>query len=282
MNPSDLLYREHLFADKIALVTGGRSGIGFGIAKMYLQLGATVVIASRKESLLAAAAKELSEFGKCDQMVCDIRQTTQVATLAQHIADQHGRLDILVNNAGGQFPSPAEMISENGWMAVINNNLNGTFFVSQQMAQTFFIPQQGGVIVNIIANMFRGFPGMAHTGAARAGVENLTKSLAQEWAEYKIRVNSVAPGVIESSGLQTYPDAIQSFFDAARKANLMGRFGTPEDVANAVMFYSSPLSSYISGTTLYVDGLDHLAGPNMNMYRAMKGAMQSPADRDLL
>ncbi len=273
MNPSDVQYRENLFADKIALVTGGRSGIGFGIAKMYLQLGATVVIASRKESPLASAAKELCEFGRCDPMVCDIRQTAQVATLAQYIVDQHGRLDILVNNAGGQFPSPAEMISENGWMAVINNNLNGTFFVSQQMAKTFFIPQQGGVIVNIIANMFRGFPGMAHTGAARAGVENLTKTLAQEWAEYKIRVNSVAPGVIESSGLQTYPEAIQSFFDAARKANLMGRFGTPEDVANAVMFYSSPLSSYISGTTLYVDGLDHLAGPNMNMFRAMKAAL---------
>ncbi len=278
MNPNDLMYQNNLFADKIALVTGGRSGIGFGIAKMYLRLGATVVIASRKESPLADAAKELSEFGRCDHMACDIRETAQVASLAQYISGQHGRLDILVNNAGGQFPAPAEMISENGWSAVINNNLNGTFFVSQQMAKTFFIPQENGVIVNIIANMFRGFPGMAHTGAARAGVENLTKTLAQEWAEYKIRVNSVAPGVIESSGLQTYPDAIQSFFGAARKANLMGRFGTPEDVANAVMFYSSPLSSYISGTTLYVDGLDHLAGQNMNMYRAMKLAMKGAGE----
>jgi len=264
------MYQKTLFEDKVALVTGGRSGIGYGIAKMYLQLGATVIIASRKELPLATAAAELSKMGTCDHKACDIRDTKQVAALAQHIKQQHGRLDILVNNAGGQFPARAEMISENGWMAVINNNLNGTFFVSQQMAKTFFIPQCEGVIVNIIANIFRGFPAMAHTGAARAGVENLTKTLAQEWAEYKIRINSIAPGVIESSGLDTYPEAIKPFFDAAREANLMQRFGTPEDVANAVMFYSSPLSSYVSGTTLYVDGLDHLAGQNMKFIEVMK------------
>ncbi len=268
------MYQHDLFKDKIALVTGGRSGIGYGIAKMYLQLGAAVVIASRKESQLEEAAKELSELGSCDHKVCDIRNTDQVAALAEHIAQQHGRLDILVNNAGGQFPLPAEMISENGWTAVINNNLNGTFFVSQQMAKTFFISQRQGVIVNIIANIFRGFPGMSHTGAARAGVENLTKTLALEWAEYRIRVNAVAPGVIESSGLDTYPEAIQTHFEAARKANLMHRFGTAEDVANAVMFYSSPLSAYVSGTTLYVDGLDHLGGNNMKFFMAMKSMIQ--------
>jgi len=264
------MYQDNLFQDQIALVTGGRSGIGYGIAKMYLQLGAKVVIASRKAEPLQKAAEELSEFGECDHMACDIRDTEQVSALADHIQQKHERLDILVNNAGGQFPAPAEMINEKGWTAVINNNLNGTFFVSQQMAKTFFRPQKSGVIVNIIANIFRGFPGMAHTGAARAGVENLTKTLAQEWAEYNIRINAVAPGVIESSGLDTYPEVIQSFFDEARQANLMKRFGTTEDVANAVMFYSSPLSSYISGTTLYVDGLDHLGGQGMAMYRTMK------------
>lgn len=264
------MYQDNLFQDKIALITGGRSGIGYGIAKMYLQLGANVVIASRKAAELEVASKELAEFGPCDHFSCDIRNTEQVSALADHIQQTHGRLDVLVNNAGGQFPSPAEAISEKGWMAVINNNLNGTFFTTQQMAKSFFIPQQEGVIVNIIANMFRGFPGMAHTGAARAGVDNLTKSLAQEWAEYNIRINAIAPGVIETSGLDTYPDAMKLFFDKARRANLMKRFGTTEDVANAVMFYSSPLSSYISGTTLYVDGLDHLAGQGMAMYSMLK------------
>jgi citronellol/citronellal dehydrogenase len=275
LRKSSVLYRHDLFAGKIALVTGGRSGIGFAIAKLYLQLGAKVTIAARKQAPLQAACDELCTVGECDQKVCDIREPDQVAALADQIADRHGRLDILVNNAGGQFPTATETLSPKGWAAVINNNLNGTFYVCQRMASSFFIPQTDGVIVNIIANIARGFPGMAHTGAARAGVENLTKSLAQEWAEYNIRVNAVAPGVIESSGLDTYPDAIRSYFDSARKANLMRRFGTPEEVANAVMFYSSPLSSYISGTTLYVDGLDHLGGNNMRMYQQIKSLSQN-------
>lgn len=264
------MYQSNLFQDKIALVTGGRSGIGYGIAKMYLQLGAQVIIASRKPDSLEAAAAELSEFGPCSWHACDVRNPDEVKSLAESIQESHQRLDILVNNAGGQFPSPAEMISPNGWAAVISNNLNGTFYVTQQMARSFLIPQSAGVIVNIIANMFRGFPGMAHTGAARAGVENLTKTLAQEWAAHHIRINSIAPGVIESSGLETYPDAIKAGLDQARQANLMKRFGTTEDIANAVMFYSSPLSSYISGTTLYVDGMDHLAADSMNLLNAMK------------
>lgn len=268
------MYQPDLFQDKIALVTGGRSGIGYGIAKMYLQLGAQVVIASRKAEPLEAAAAELSEHGPCTCHACDVRDPDEVRSLADFIQQTHGRLDILINNAGGQFPAPAEMISPNGWATVINNNLNGTFYVTRQMAESFLIPQSHGIIVNIIANMFRGFPGMAHTGAARAGVDNLTKTLAQEWAVHNIRINSIAPGVIESSGLDTYPDAIKAGLDQAREANLMKRFGTTEDIANAVMFYSSPLSSYVSGTTLYVDGMDHLAADGMNLLKAMRSMQE--------
>ncbi len=264
------MYSKDLFKDKIALVTGGRSGIGFGIAKLFLQLGAKVIIASRKETPLKIAASALSEFGDCDNKACDIRKTDEIKALAEHIKNRHSRLDILVNNAGGQFPAPAELMSENGWAAVINNNLNGTFFMCQLMATNFFIPQKSGVIVNIIANMWRGFPGMAHTGAARAGVDNLTKSLGQEWAEYNIRVNAVAPGIIETSGLDTYPEQMKVFFEKIKEDNLMKRFGTVEDVANAVAFFSSALSSYISGTTLYVDGLEHLANDRMSLYNNLK------------
>lgn len=268
------MYKDNLFKENIVLVTGGRSGIGFAIAKQYLELGATVIIASRKAEPLEKAAKELSEFGICDHLACDIRKTEEVQALAQYIHERHGRLDILINNAGGQFPAPAELISDNGWAAVVNNNLNGTFYMSQRMAKMFFIPQKQGVIVNIIANILRGFPGMAHTGAARAGVENLTKTLAQEWAEYNIRVNAIAPGIIESSGLETYPEPIRAFFDSARKDNLMKRFGTVEDVANATMFFTSPLSSYISGTTQYVDGIAHLASDRMGLYRVMRNMIK--------
>ena len=264
------MFKENLFKNKKVLVTGGRSGIGYGIAKQFLIYGAKVFVCSRKKELLKKASDELSEFGECHFHPCDIRKTDEIKSLSEKIKNTFNHLDILINNAGGQFPAPAELISEKGWAAVINNNLNGTFYMSQEMAKTFFIPQKKGVIVNIIANMFRGFPGMAHTGAARAGVENLTKTLAQEWAEHNIRINAVAPGTIESSGLEQYPQPIRDMFELAKKDNLMGRFGTVEDVANAVLFYASPLSSYISGTTLYVDGMEHLAGDRMGLIKTLK------------
>lgn len=267
------MYSNNLFKDKVALVTGGRSGIGYAIAKQFLQLGATVVICSRKEEPLMAAATELSEYGPCTALPCDIRKTEQVQALAKFIKEQHGRLDILVNNAGGQFPALAEYISDNGWNAVINNNLNGTFFMIREMSNAFFIPQKQGTIVNIIADIFRGFPGMSHTGAARAGVENLTKTLAVEWSQHGIRINSVAPGIIESSGLDQYPPQIQEMFEEAKKAAPMGRFGTSEEVANAVVFLASPLSSYTTGISLYVDGAKHLNFDKMGMIKAMKSMM---------
>ena len=127
--------------------------------------------------------------------------------------------------------------------------------------------------VNIIASVHRGFPGMIHTGAARAGVENMTKTLAQEWGEHNIRINSVAPGIIESSGLSTYPQEIQDMFAEARKIIPSGRFGTVEDVANSVLFLASPLSTYISGVSLYVDGAKHLNFDKMGLAKVMKSFM---------
>ncbi len=268
-------YQKDLFKDKVILVTGGRSGIGYAIAMQFLRLGAKLMICSRKEQALEIARQELADYGPCHSFPCDIRNTDQIAALGNEIQQSFGRLDILVNNAGGQFPAPAELISEKGWAAVINNNLNGTFYMSQAMAKQFFIPQESGNIINIIANVHRGFPGMAHTGAARAGVDNLTKSLAQEWAQYGIRVNAIAPGTIESSGLYQYPEAIQQRFEEAKRENLLGRFGTTEDIANAVSFFASPLSSYISGTTLYVDGCEHLAGDRNGLIKTLRSMMQS-------
>lgn len=267
------MYQAGLFEGKHVLVTGGRSGIGYAIAKSFLELGANVTIASRKQEKLDKAVESLSEYGQCDGHACDIREPEQVATLAEYIKNKHKVLDILVNNAGGQFPAPAELMTKKGWATVINNNLNGTFYVSQEMTTQFFIPQKQGNIINITANTFRGFPGMAHTGAARAGVDNLTKTLSQEWAEYNIRVNAVAPGIIESSGLDTYPPQMTQFFDEMKEKHLMGRFGTSQDVANVVLFFASPLSSYVSGTTLHVDGTDHLSSDTMSLYKLMKNMM---------
>lgn len=251
------MFQNNLFKNKIILVTGGGSGIGYAIAKEYLKLGATVYIASRNSEKIAKAIDELKEIGEVRSAIADIRETTQIENLAAKIKEESGRLDILVNNAGGQFPSAAENISYKGFRAVITNNLIGTFYVTQIMAKTFFIPQKEGNIVNIIANIYKGFPGMVHTGAARAGVDNITKTLAIEWVRFNIRVNAVAPGIIQSSGMDTYPPEIIKGIEKSIPNN---RMGTVEEVAYPVLFLSSPMASYISGETLYVDAGNRLWG----------------------
>ena len=256
------MFAADLFKGKVVFVTGGGSGIGYTIAKQFLLLGAKVWIASRKEERINKAIDELSVFGKVNGATMDIREPLDIEKVAEKIKLEDGRLDILINNAGGQFPSAAENISYNAFKAVINNNLLGPFYVTQIMAKTFFIPQNDGIIVNIIANMFRGFPGMAHTGAARSGVDNLTKTLAVEWSRFNIRINAVAPGVIQSSGLDQYPpDFLKGITDVIP----MKRTGTMEETANPVIFLSSPLASYIMGETLYVDGGNRLWGDQWKM-----------------
>lgn len=251
------MFQSNLFQGKVALVTGGGSGIGFAISQQLLQLGATVIISSRKEDRLKAAVEKLSAFGKVRYAILDIREPEHIEQLALGIKENEGTLDILVNNAGGQFPSPAEDISFKGWNAVINNNLNGTFYVTQTMAKHFFIPNKKGTVVNIIANMFRGFPGMAHTGAARAGVENLTKTLAVEWSRYGININAVAPGIIKSTGLEQYPPEFLQGVEASIPAK---KLGTTEEVGWLTVFLCSPMAQYITGETVYIDGGQRLWG----------------------
>lgn len=256
------MFQKGLFQDKIVLVTGGGSGIGYTIAKQYLDLGATVYIASRNQEKIAKAMEELAVLGNVKSAIADIREPEQIEKLAHQIKEESGRLDILVNNAGGQFPAAAENISYNGFRSVVTNNLIGTFYVTQIMAKTFFIPQKEGNIVNIIANIFRGFPGMVHTGAARAGVDNMTKTLAIEWTRYNIRINAVAPGIILSSGLDTYPPAIlKGITDSIPNK----RLGTMEEVGWSVLFLSSPMATYINGETLYVDAGNRLWGDQWKM-----------------
>ncbi|BDS10642.1 SDR family oxidoreductase [Aureispira anguillae] len=251
------MFIKDLLKDKVILVTGGRSGIGYQIARSCLLYGAVVYITSRKEEKLKAAAKKLKELGPCYAIAGDIRAVEQVQNVAEHIKALSGRLDILVNNAGGQFPAPAQDISPNGWNAVINNNLNGTWYMTQIMAKEFFIPQQSGSIINIIANMFRGFPGMVHTGAARAGVDNITKTLAVEWSRFNIRINAIAPGIIQSTGLEQYPPELLK--DVSDRIPLK-RLGTTKEVADLAVFLMSPMANFITGETIYIDGGQRLWG----------------------
>ena len=256
------MFTSGLFSGKIVAVSGGGSGIGLTIARQFMQYGATVFIASRKEERLQKALETLAPLGTCHAFAMDIRNPDEVERFAQYIKDQYGRLDILVNNAGGQFPSAAELISPNGWNAVINTNLNGTFYMTRQMFTSFFMEQKSGVVINIIANIYKGFPGMAHTGAARAGVDNLTKTLAVEWSPYKVRVNAVAPGIIKSSGLEQYPpEILQGISDKVP----LKRLGSTDEVAYLTLFLASPMADFITGETVYIDGGQRLWGDMWEM-----------------
>jgi citronellol/citronellal dehydrogenase len=255
-----MIYAPGLFDGQVALITGGGTGIGRATALKLASLGAKTIIASRKAENLEGAAKELAEVGGKDRVlshVCDIRDPESVASLVTASLERFSRIDLLVNNAGGQFPSPAELITPKGWEAVVKNNLNGTFYMTREVATRSMIPKRRGKIVNVIAQVARGFPGFSHTGAARAGVENLTMSLAIEWAQYQINVNALAPGVILSSGTAKYPPEL---LEIGRKATPLKRLGTEDEVADAILYLLSPAAHFVTGTTLYIDGGARLWG----------------------
>jgi len=255
-----MIFAPGIFDGQVALVTGGGTGIGRATALLLARLGAKVAIASRKLEHLEGTARELAALVGAERVhhqTCDIREPEQIAALVDATLAKLGHIDHLVNNAGGQFPSPAELITPKGWDAVIRNNLNGTFYMTRTVAEKAMIPAQHGRIVNVIAQIFRGFPGMAHTGAARAGVENLTMTLAVEWAQHRIGVNAVAPGVIQSSGTIRYPPEM---LEAGRKITPMKRLGTEDEVAAAIVYLLSPAASFITGATLYIDGGARLWG----------------------
>jgi citronellol/citronellal dehydrogenase len=241
-----------ILADQVAIITGGGSGIGLATARELARLGARVAICGRTEAKLEAAADELRQAGATViAQACDIREPAQVAAFVTAVLGQLGRIDIVVNNAGGQFPSPAQHISPNGFLAVVKNNLVGTFHVCREVANQAMIPAKRGRIINVIANIYRGFPGMMHTGAARAGVENMTMTLAVEWAQFGILVNAIAPGLILSSGTAQYPPQL---LERGVRETPLGRAGTVEEVAASIAFFASPAAQFITGATLRIDG----------------------------
>lgn len=245
-------FRADLLQGKVAIVTGGGTGIGAAIVRELAACGARVAICGRRPEPIAAVRQELvAAGGDCLAQTCDIREPTQIAAFVEAVKAQFGRIDILVNNAGGQRPFLAADMSLEHFEKVIRNNLVGTFAMTQTVARAAMIPQRSGTIVNIIAEIYRGFPGMAHTGAARAGVDNLTKSLAVEWATHKIRVNAIAPGIIRSTGTDRYPPEL---VEISRRETPWKRLGTPEEVAHLATFLASPAADFITGATYYLDG----------------------------
>ena len=251
------IFHPALLEGQVVLITGGGTGIGRAIAFACARLGGYVFLGGRREAQLkeacAAIAGELGEERASYQTV-NIREEEEVERWVEAAVSRWGQLDALVNNAGGQFPSPAAQIRPKGWRAVVDTNLNGTWWVTQAVGKRL-CAQRRGRIISIVANMWRGFPGMAHTGAARAAVVNLTKSLSLEWAKHQVLVNAVAPGVIESSGLENYPPMVQALLKKEVPAQIpLGRLGAVEDVAASVLYLLSPAGRYITGETICVDG----------------------------
>ncbi len=242
---------------QVAIVSGAGSGIGRATALEFARLGAKVVVCGRRIEPLQETASMCAE-GLIDPVVCDIREEDQVDALVDGALERHGRIDILVNNAGGQFLSPAEDISPKGFRTVVRLNLEGTWLMTHAVATKAFIPSgRGGKVVSITLTPHTGLTGMAHSSAARAGVENLMKVLSVEWARFGISLVAVAPGVVNTDTFQTkYPAA---FRDHYTQNLLAGKPVEPEDIAQTVAFVVSPAGRAISGSVINVDNAHDLS-----------------------
>ena len=241
-----------IFKDQVVLISGGGTGIGKATAALMARLGANLAICGRDAERLEKAGEFLRTLGgKVTVHPMTIRDPEQVSALMDDVWKQHGRLDILVNNAGGQFAQPALEIKPKGWNAVVDTNLNGTFYMMQQAARRWVDKGVPGNIINVVAVVWRGLPQVSHTCAARAGQIYLSKTVAVEWAPYKIRVNCVAPGTIATEAFDYYPPQGQaSFF----QANPMKNAGDVQDIAESIVYLAAPSGKYITGEVIVVDG----------------------------
>lgn len=262
MSEAPWALRPELFAGRTALVTGGGSGIGRVIACRFAALGARVVVAGRHAETLAATQQTIeADGGECLAHPTDIRQVDQVEALVAAALARFGRLDFVINNAGGQFPARPSEISDRGWRAVVDLNLNGTWNVLSRVGP-HLVRQRFGAVVNVVhVYVFgRGAPTFAHSGAARAGVVNLTRSLAAYWARHDVTVNALAPGSIDTSALREKEyAAMLADYEAQQKKDIPAhRLGTPEEMAEICAFLCSPAARYINGAVLVADGAQYL------------------------
>ena len=256
-------FRDDIFKDRIALVTGGGSGIGRSIAIELASLGATVVIASRSVEKCEKTAREINAVLGSNNSAggrvvvgpsTNIRKEEEIQNLVEHIVEKYGALNMLVNNSGGQFIQESAEISRRGFAAVVETNLQGTFLVMRE-AYNQYMRDNGGSIVNITIGNRNGMPGMMHSAAARAGIENMTASLCTEWIESNVRINCVRPGIIYTdSGFENYGPAGEYFIGKITKSLPARRLGSAQEVSSAVTWLLCEGASYVTGSTICVDG----------------------------
>ena len=256
---SSKLFAPDLLAGKVALVTGGGSGLGRATAVELAACGAQVVVCGRRLEPLEETVA-LCEAGRCEARECDIREEEQVDAFVDGVAERHGRIDVLVNNAGGQYMTPAEDINPKGFRTVIRLNVEGTWLMTHAVASKAMIPAKGGKIVNVTLSPHHGLPGMAHSSAARAAVENLTRVLSIEWARFGIALTALAAGHFATETLRTkYPKPV---VEGVAGTVPLGRLGTEEEFAWMVAFLASPGGDYHSGSVITIDGArDNWFGP---------------------
>jgi NAD(P)-dependent dehydrogenase (short-subunit alcohol dehydrogenase family) len=250
------MFSPDLLKDQVVIITGGGTGIGLATAKRLGELGAKVAIGSRNSANLEQGSADLRHAG-LDPLVVqvDVRLPEQVDEMAARVVKHFGRIDVLVNNAAGNFICRAEELTPNGWNAVINIVLNGSFYCTRAVGRHLIARRAPGSIVSILANyVWTGSAGTVHSAAAKAGVMSMTQTLAVEWAKYGIRVNALAPGPVESPGaakqLWNSPEVVERITSMVP----LGRWGKPEEIADAVAFLISPQAGFITGETLTIDG----------------------------
>ncbi|GAC18337.1 SDR family oxidoreductase [Paraglaciecola arctica] len=252
------------FSGKTIVITGGGSGIGRCTAHELASLGATVLLLGRTVEKLRKTAQEITDDGgEAQYYGIDIRDEEKVTETIGQILEKNTRIHGLVNVAGGQFRAPLEAISKKGFETVVQTNLVGGFLMAREMFKQHF-KTHGGSIVNITADNKNGMPGMGHSGAARAGVENLTKTAAWEWGRHGVRVNTVAPGWVASSGLDTYPDEMKVALRNLKYAVPLGRIACEAEISSVICFLMSDGANFISGQSIWVDG-----GSNMGSAPAL-------------
>lgn len=241
---------------RVAVITGGSSGLGLAMAGYFRDLGASVVITGRKEGRLVAAAAELGkDEGTVLTVPMDVRDPAQVDETLAAALDRFGHVDILVNNAAGNFVVPAQDLSVNGWNAVVNIVLNGTFYCSRAFGKHWIDTGRPGTILNVIATYaWTGGPGTVHSAAAKAGVLAMTRTLAVEWAPHRIRVNAIAPGPIDKTGGAQALWPTEAAEQKVRDSVPLGRLGEPEEIAHSAAFLVSDYAGFVNGECLVIDG----------------------------